>query len=149
MFLPTRMSTGTTAPPKTSANPPTTAARHPSRLPPSPHAPVKTGEQSCVDGYLEAQGLWRNDLFKTGVVQAVLELANPAPTLVTVPHNHGNGSCGRMGAMQAIRPGNRGPTPIGGVPCGRSLVCNDMSPRHDRSVTKDYTPLAIAESRQA
>ena len=34
----------------------------------------KTGEQSRVDGYLEAQGLWRNDLFKQ-VVQAVLELA--------------------------------------------------------------------------
>ena len=36
----------------------------------------KTGEQSRVDGYLEAQGLWRNDLFKQ-VVQAVLELAKP------------------------------------------------------------------------
>ena len=35
----------------------------------------KTGEQSRVDGYLEAQGLWRNDLFKQ-VVQ-VLELAKP------------------------------------------------------------------------
>ena len=31
----------------------------------------KTGEQSRVDGYLEAQGLGRNDLFKQ-VVQAVL-----------------------------------------------------------------------------
>ena len=29
----------------------------------------KTGEQSRVDGYLEAHGLWRNDLFKQ-VVQA-------------------------------------------------------------------------------
>ncbi len=36
----------------------------------------KTGEQGRVDGYLEAQGLWRNDLFKQ-VVQAVLELAKP------------------------------------------------------------------------
>ena len=36
--------------------------------------PWKTGEQGRVDGYLEAQGLWRNDLFKQ-VVQAVLELA--------------------------------------------------------------------------
>ena len=36
----------------------------------------KTGEQSRVDGYLEAQGLWRTDLFKQ-VVQAVLELAKP------------------------------------------------------------------------
>ena len=36
----------------------------------------KTGEQSRVDGYLEAQGLWRNDLFKQ-VVQAVLKLAKP------------------------------------------------------------------------
>jgi len=36
----------------------------------------KTGEQSRVDGYLEAQGLWRNDLFEQ-VVQAVLELAKP------------------------------------------------------------------------
>ena len=34
----------------------------------------KTGEQSRVDAYLEAQGLWRNDLFRQ-VVQAVLELA--------------------------------------------------------------------------
>ena len=36
----------------------------------------KTGEQSRVDGYLEAHGLWRNDLFRQ-VVQAVLELAAP------------------------------------------------------------------------
>ena len=36
----------------------------------------KTGEQSRVDAYLEAQGLWRNELFKQ-VVQAVLELAKP------------------------------------------------------------------------
>ena len=34
----------------------------------------KTGEQSRVDAYLEAQGLWRNDLFRQ-VAQAVLELA--------------------------------------------------------------------------
>ena len=38
--------------------------------------PWKTGERSRVDGYLEAQGLWRNDLFKQ-VVQAVLEVAKP------------------------------------------------------------------------
>ena len=36
----------------------------------------KTGEQSRVDTYLEAQGLWRNDLFRQ-VAQAVLELATP------------------------------------------------------------------------
>ena len=36
----------------------------------------KTGEQSRVDAYLEAQGLWRNDLFRQ-VAQAVLELATP------------------------------------------------------------------------
>ena len=36
----------------------------------------KTGEQSRVDAYLEAQGLWRNDLFRQ-VAQAVLELAVP------------------------------------------------------------------------
>ena len=36
----------------------------------------KTGEQSRVDSYLEAQGPWRNDPFKQ-VVQAVLELAKP------------------------------------------------------------------------
>ena len=36
----------------------------------------KTGEQSRVDTYLEAQGLWRNDLFGQ-VAQAVLELATP------------------------------------------------------------------------
>ena len=36
----------------------------------------KTGEQSRMDGYLEAQGLWRDDLFKQ-VVQAVLELSKP------------------------------------------------------------------------
>ena len=89
---------------------------------------------------MEAQGLWRNDLFKQ-VVQAVLELAKPGTderaTLeyvqnhlatdggVVVPrqrlghsdgcwrssgthaglqstalHNHGNRSCGRMGAMR-------------------------------------------------
>ena len=34
----------------------------------------KTGEQSRVDGYLEARALWNNELFKR-VVQAVLELA--------------------------------------------------------------------------
>ena len=36
----------------------------------------KTGEQSRVDAYLEAQGLWRNELFRQ-VAQAVLELASP------------------------------------------------------------------------
>ena len=36
----------------------------------------KTGEQARVDAYLEAQGLWRNDLFRQ-VAQAVLELALP------------------------------------------------------------------------
>ena len=34
----------------------------------------KTGEQARVDAYLEAHGLWRNDLFRQ-VAQAVLELA--------------------------------------------------------------------------
>ena len=34
----------------------------------------KTGEQSRVDGYLEARALWNNELFKR-VLQAVLELA--------------------------------------------------------------------------
>ena len=34
----------------------------------------KTGEQSRVDAYLEAQGLWRNELYRQ-VVQAILELA--------------------------------------------------------------------------
>ena len=36
----------------------------------------KTGEQSRVDAYLEAQGLWRNELYRQ-VVQAILELAKP------------------------------------------------------------------------
>ena len=36
----------------------------------------KTGEQARVDAYLEAQGLWRNELFRQ-VAQAVLELASP------------------------------------------------------------------------
>ena len=36
----------------------------------------KTGEQSRVDAYLEAHGLWRNDLYRQ-VVQAILELAKP------------------------------------------------------------------------
>ena len=36
----------------------------------------KTGEQARVDAFLEAQGLWRNDLFRQ-VAQAVLELASP------------------------------------------------------------------------
>ena len=34
----------------------------------------KTGEQSRVDGWLEARGLWRHELFAR-VVQAVIELA--------------------------------------------------------------------------
>ena len=37
----------------------------------------KTGEQSRVDAYLEAQGLWRNELYRQ-VVQAILELAKPS-----------------------------------------------------------------------
>ena len=36
----------------------------------------KTGEQSRVDGYLEARGLWNNSLFAR-VAQAVLELSDP------------------------------------------------------------------------
>ncbi len=36
----------------------------------------KDGEQSRVDAYLEAQGLWRNELYRQ-VVQAILELAKP------------------------------------------------------------------------
>ncbi len=36
----------------------------------------KTGEQSRVDGYLEARGLWNNPLFAR-VAQAVLELSDP------------------------------------------------------------------------
>ena len=34
----------------------------------------KTGEQSRVDGYLEARGLWRHELFAR-VTQALIELA--------------------------------------------------------------------------
>ena len=34
----------------------------------------KTGERSRVDGYLEARGLWRHELFAR-VVQALIELA--------------------------------------------------------------------------
>ena len=34
----------------------------------------KTGQQSRVDGYLEARGLWRHELFAR-VVQALIELA--------------------------------------------------------------------------
>ena len=34
----------------------------------------KTGEQSLVDAYLEARGLWRHELFAR-VVQAIIELA--------------------------------------------------------------------------
>ena len=62
----------------------------------------KTGEQSRVDGYLEAQGLWRNDLFKQ-VVQAVLELAKPGTderaTLEYV-QNHLAGESGVVVARQ-------------------------------------------------
>ena len=62
----------------------------------------KTGEQSRVDGYLEAQGLWRNDLFKQ-VVQAVLELAKPGTderaTLEYV-QNHLAGDGGAVVARQ-------------------------------------------------
>ena len=62
----------------------------------------KTGEQSRVDGYLEAQGLWHNDLFKQ-VVQAVLELAKQGTderATLECAQNHLAGDSGVVMARQ-------------------------------------------------
>ena len=64
----------------------------------------KTGEQSRVDGYLEARGLWRHELFAR-VVQAIIELtetgSDERATLESL-QNHLRGHAAAPTALQGL-----------------------------------------------
>ena len=64
----------------------------------------KTGELSRVDGYLDARGLWRHELFAR-VVQALIELAEAGSeerALLESIQNHLRGSSGTLAPLQGM-----------------------------------------------
>ena len=81
----------------------------------------KTGERARVDGWLEARGSWRHELFAR-VVQARIELAQAGSEERAIPESVQNRLRARAGpAAPQSQP------PLQGFPCGAD--CDIVAPR--------------------
>ena len=99
----------------------------------------KTGERARVDGWLEARGLWRHELFAR-VVQAPIELAQAGSEERAIPESVQNRLRARAGpAAPQSQPPLQGLPPRSGLRYRRAPSCGSRSVDRDGQCATSVT----------